>query len=367
MPDGSRPYVQRFAVKDFGCIQNAVLDLTPLHALIGPNDSGKTTLLRGLEYAMEFAAFGQNSLHLRSLLAESQPLPLCVGGTALTVHLPPEVILRYELNHPGPMWQTSWRRGQGNRVFQGLVSYTQAAGGLNAAHFPHELLKGARRFRLDPDALRQHSTLLTDSGIDEFFKHHGRGLPGLLDRVLSRGDRAFLDIGEEIRKLFPTVERVGLKPTSANEKQVVVVLKDGTEVSPEYVSDGLLYMLAYLAIGYEAPYSMLLVEEPENGLHPARIKEVVKVLRHISKTTAQVVIATHSPLVVNELAPEEVSVVTQDPESGTKVTPIRETVRFEERSKVYALGELWLSYADGNLEAPLIEGVAKKGGEDSGG
>jgi hypothetical protein len=67
--------------------------------------------------------------------------------------------------------------------------------------------------------------------------------------------------------------------------------------------------------------------------------------------------ATHSPLVINELKPDEVTVVTRPSvEDGTRLTPIRETHNFEKRSSIYALGELWLSYADGELETPLIKG-----------
>jgi predicted ATPase len=91
-------------------------------------------------------------------------------------------------------------------------------------------------------------------------------------------------------------------------------------------------------------------------LHPARIAEVVRILRRISESGTQVIIATHSPLLVNELQPGEVSVVTRNPESGTQVKLISQTPNFEKRSKVYALGELWLSYANGMDEAPLLEG-----------
>jgi hypothetical protein len=63
-------------------------------------------------------------------------------------------------------------------------------------------------------------------------------------------------------------------------------------------------------------------------------------------------------LVVNELRPEEVTVVTRD-ETGTHASLIRDTPEFEERSKVYALGELWVSYANGVDEAPLLKGGAR--------
>lgn len=45
---GSRPYIERLRVRGFRCIQEVDFALTPLHALIGPNDSGKSTLLEAL-------------------------------------------------------------------------------------------------------------------------------------------------------------------------------------------------------------------------------------------------------------------------------------------------------------------------------
>lgn len=46
--------------------------------------------------------------------------------------------------------------------------------------------------------------------------------------------------------------------------------------------------------------------------------------------------------------------ITRTPERGTIATPLPRTKNFEQRSKVYALGELWLNYADGELESELV-------------
>lgn len=74
----------------------------------------------------------------------------------------------------------------------------------------------------------------------------------------------------------------------------------------------------------------------------------------------QVILTTHSPLVVNELGPGEVSVVRRPSlEGGTVVTPIAETANFAKRSEVYSLGELWLSYADGEVEKSLFDASAR--------
>ena len=66
------------------------------------------------------------------------------------------------------------------------------------------------------------------------------------------------------------------------------------------------------------------------------------------------IIATHHPLVINELQPDEVTLITRTSERGTIATPLWKTKNFEQRSKVYALGELWLNYADGDFESDLV-------------
>jgi predicted ATPase len=126
-------------------------------------------------------------------------------------------------------------------------------------------------------------------------------------------------------------------------------------VRAEALSEGLLYFLAFTALQHLEGSSLFLVEEPENGLHPARIAEVMAILREISKTS-QVIIATHSPLVVNELKGNEVSVVTRDPEEGTEVRLLKDVPGFDDASKIYQPGEFWVSYCDGNREEPLLAG-----------
>ena len=121
------------------------------------------------------------------------------------------------------------------------------------------------------------------------------------------------------------------------------------------MSEGLLYWLAFAALPYVSPVKLILVEEPENGLHPARIAAVMQVLRQLSESGTQVVLATHSPLVVNELKPEEVSVVTRTPEAGTKVRRVSDIPDLDKLQSVFSLGELWLSYANGIDERGLFE------------
>ncbi len=68
-------------------------------------------------------------------------------------------------------------------------------------------------------------------------------------------------------------------------------------------------------------------------------------------------VATHDPLLLNELQPAEVTLLARR-DGALRALPIDRSPNFDERAKVYALGELWLSYCDGEGEAALFGGGA---------
>jgi len=83
-------------------------------------------------------------------------------------------------------------------------------------------------------------------------------------------------------------------------------------------------------------------------IYPPDAAEVVEGLRKDSKTV-QTLLMTNDPIIINELEPEEVSIVV-DLDRGTgggptyRVTPISQTRNFADRIKAYKLGELWINY-----------------------
>lgn len=48
--------IRTFHARNYGCLMDVTAGLTPLHAFIGPNDSGKTTLLDGLRTIVQLAS-----------------------------------------------------------------------------------------------------------------------------------------------------------------------------------------------------------------------------------------------------------------------------------------------------------------------
>lgn len=329
------PYLHRIEVRNYHCVKRAVFPLTPLHAFIGPNDSGKSTLLQ----AIGSLAFRFNHPSNDAIQAPPDEAEVVGHTSAHQVRAAPN---RGGLEVDKSQW-LSW----------------------DPTRPPIQSIRpvyGARILRLDPDELRVPTGLIPAHQPLTFLNSHGRGLAALCDAIVGRNVDDWLGLRERFLQLFPTVARLELRNADASTKELWITLHDGTEVPARFMSEGMLYWLAFAALRYSQGPALLLIEEPENGLHPSRIRDVMTILRDVSQRV-QVVIASHSPLVINELSPDEVSLVTRHPDRGSTVTPMKLTKNFEQRSKVYALGELWLSFADGELERDLtIDDTAKVAG-----
>jgi energy-coupling factor transporter ATP-binding protein EcfA2 len=353
--------IRQLDIENYGCIKKASFALTPLHALIGPNDSGKSTTLQALRMAVRYAmrdfASEPNVKLDPKVGASPNDSSIKVGysdGLAYGIRLSqrefPIVLDSAFLN--GIAIANGNRDGRHPGVLDGIVIPGKLHERESLAVLKARISK-ATLVRFDPDYLRAPAQLIPESQGISFADERGTGLASVFDAIVNRDPEAFARIQSQVRILFPSVAKVGLINVSNSQKEIAISLADGTRVGAEGMSEGLLYYLGFAALQYIEGARVFLVEEPENGLHPARIGEVMDTLREISKTS-QVIIATHSPLVVNELEGHEVSVVTRDPALGTRTILLKDVPDFADASKVYRPGEFWVSYCDGNQEAPLL-------------
>jgi len=173
------------------------------------------------------------------------------------------------------------------------------------------------------------------------------------------GSFAIEAISNDLARLFPHVKRVEGRTATRGPR---LVQADGWHVPLALVpSEGVRQYLAFAALPYLDLPPLLLVETLERGLHPHAVQAVVTILRGLTaperQRPVQVILTTYSPLVVNELRPEEVFLVTRPVGAGTRVTPFTQTKNLKERLKTYALGELWLSFGDTTDEALLEDGA----------
>ena len=177
--------------------------------------------------------------------------------------------------------------------------------------------------------------------------------------TLSRSEQSAL--AEQFKVLVPMYDDVDVKPYQAGSHRLV--FRDrwtpSFQYEPSQVSDGTMLMLAFLVIQYQPqPIDVLAIEEPERGLHPYLVGEVVRMLRRLATgdlgpRAIQVVLATHSAELLEFAEPREVRFLSRRESDGaTQVESApTETTDWANAVKEYqgSLGGLWLSGALGGV------------------
>jgi predicted ATPase len=109
------------------------------------------------------------------------------------------------------------------------------------------------------------------------------------------------------------------------------------------LSDGTLRYLCLLAIlCHPEPPPLVCIEEPELGLHPDVMPVLAKLLIKASRR-CQVIVTTHSDVLVDKLTDTPESVVVCEKKNGATVMKRLDQERLKNWLEKYSLGELWLS------------------------
>lgn len=125
---------------------------------------------------------------------------------------------------------------------------------------------------------------------------------------------------------------------------VQLFLLEGDRVIPATrLSDGTLRYLCLLAIlCHPQPLSLICIEEPELGLHPDILPTVSRLLLEASERS-QLIVTTHSDLLVDALTNEWWSIVVCEKRDGQTVMRRLDKEKMAAWLEDYRLGELWSS------------------------
>ncbi len=104
----------------------------------------------------------------------------------------------------------------------------------------------------------------------------------------------------------PEIQDIDFIETELGDVMLVLVEKDGTRTPARSLSDGTLRFLGTLVALRTAPAgSILMLEEPETGLHPQRVHLLVEFLESVTRERGiQVIATTHSPQLLQSLSSE---------------------------------------------------------------
>ena len=167
-------------------------------------------------------------------------------------------------------------------------------------------------------------------------------LAAFLYRLQQKSAGHFQNIEDTIRQIAPFFEGFQLRPSELNPDKIRLEWREkGSEnyFNAHALSDGTLRFicLATLLLQPTMP-AVILLDEPELGLHPAAISLLAALLESAAQKT-QVLVATQSVTLINQFTPELVWVVER--ENRASVFKQLESADMSAWLENYSLGELW--------------------------
>jgi predicted ATPase len=165
-------------------------------------------------------------------------------------------------------------------------------------------------------------------------------------RKISGNKVYYQRIVQRIQEVMPQFDDFWLEPSAGNDNYIRLDWKDkGSDhrFGPHQLSDGSLRFMALTTLLLQPPRELpnvIVVDEPELGLHPAAIASLASMVK-MAAQHSQVILATQSPRLLDEFEPEHVVVVEREEESHTSIFKRLERPALDEWLQQYCLSELW--------------------------
>ena len=382
-PSATPPRITSLKVRNFRALRNVeVKNLTPLTVLLGPNGSGKSTLFDVFAFLSDCFDIGLRRAwdkrgRAKELKSRGGEGPIVIE---LQYRQPNYPLITYHLavDEKGGVpvvaeeW-LRWKRGSYGAPFT-FLEYKLGVGKAISGDLPDSndqridiplsapdllAVNALGQFAEHPRvaALRRFITgwfvsYFTvedtrgqpEAGPQEHLSRSGDNLANVIQYLNELHTRSLEDIFARLRARVPRIEKV-LADTMPDGR-LLLSIKDAPFAEPilaRFASDGTLKMLAYLVLLHDPePPPFIGIEEPENFLHPRLLfglaEECAAAAEH-----GQLLVTTHSPYFLDALRPEQVRILSRDPDGYTKIKTASEIEGVKHFMDEGAqLGQLWM-------------------------
>jgi len=344
------------------------LDDSRLHALVGQNSSGKTSILQALHYLNRLAdsqfknIFGyQRAPEFITTIGQKH---MSVVGSGF-----------WGYNNNRKNWQASYNFQQRDdnswlpsgswKVDQDESNVEGWSSSLSEASYPvPQALKFAVYLKLIATNLAQAAY---SGAVTPRVEFDGSGLAPTLDYLRNEAPDNFQSLQKMLQRIVPGVQKVGIrrakvminrqrlievdgKSIAYEESQenagqeVVLDMNTGERVPAHAISEGTMLTLGLLTVLMNPKQpNLVLLDDIEQGLHPKAQRELITVFKEIiqANQNLQIIFSTHSPYIVDALIPSQVHVLSNTNSGFTRSKRLDEHPDVEWAKQTLTTGEFW--------------------------
>lgn len=134
----------------------------------------------------------------------------------------------------------------------------------------------------------------------------GEDLASFLNTLRALDEPQFKAVEKALHMIIPNINGIDVNVNDLGEVELKL-LEGKTPIPSRVLSEGTLRILGLLALGgAKEPPALIGFEEPENGIHPRRIRMVADLLKNrVATGETQLIVTTHSPILPDMLANED--------------------------------------------------------------
>ena len=323
--------IKSLQIKNFKSIEDLVLiEPNPFSVFVGPNGAGKSNIFEALEFVsflyvftpeVSLNFFGEPQDYLKK---ESFSFKLGTENSE-----PLEVQLTPTWDH-GILKSIQFKNDYGSTNTDQTIKLALSPYLEFVKKFQKVFLANRKKGR--PNINMRNEAVSVD----------GSNLERVLKRVF-QDTTLKEEITEWLKILIPEFKDIEIRSSDLSGEISFVIFEKSTNTpfAKHLISDGTQNILTLLTAVYQSNEPQFLcIEEPENGLHPLVIKELVNLFRTACEEKGHYIwLNTHSETLVRQLRPEELILV--DKRNGA--TQVKQLKGFDTFG--LELDEAWLTNA----------------------
>jgi predicted ATPase len=344
-------------------------DNSRLHALVGRNSSGKTSVLQALHYLSRLAGSAHSSFADIFQCERSPEFITTIGQTRMSVTArggwgdkrtwEASYAWIQSVNQP---WLPITSCQVDNEEIRSEHGWTITLG--NAPYPIPEVLKDAIHLKLVAANLAKAA--YSDELIPRV-EFDGSGLAPTLDNLRNEDPDKFADLHRMLQRIVPSIERIWINRAEVIVNRQRLIQVDGKSISYEdsdrklgqeifldmntgkripahAISEGTMLTLGLLTVLMNPKQpNLVLLDDIEQGLHPKAQRDLVAVFKEIieDNPNLQIIFSTHSPYIIDELTPSQVHVLSNSNLGFTSSKRLDEHPDVEWAKQTLTTGEFW--------------------------
>jgi predicted ATPase len=347
-------------------------DDSRLHALVGQNSSGKTSVLQALHYLIRLFNSPFKSIfryeRAPEFITTIGQTEMSVIGSGFWVYKENRKAWKasYNFHHSDDSWYPTALWEVINQGMGKAVGWEDSLEN-SIPPIPQDL-KDLKKYAVH---LKLIATNLAKAAYSEKttpqVEFDGSGLAPTLDYLRNEAPDKFQDLQDMLIRIVPGVKKVGVRrATVINNRQrfievdgktisyeesqdvlgqeVVLDMNTGERIPAHAISEGTMLTLGLLTVLMNPNQpNLVLLDDIEQGLHPKAQRDLISVFKEIieANRNLQIIFSTHSPYIVDELMPSQVHVLSNAGLGFTHSKRLDEHPDVEWAKHTLTTGEFW--------------------------